>query len=102
MPALTVERYAVIAGRGSTPVISRYPERFQADTLYRLHLEVRRDAFSLYVQGKLVDYWTDPRFTYGGIGLFCLPGEHARVAWVRVSHNTDSVGRMCSLLTSMF
>jgi hypothetical protein len=102
MPALAVQRYAVIAGHGSRPVISRYPEHFQADTLYRLHLEVRGDAFALYVQGNLIDYWTDPRFKSGGIGLFCSPGEHARVAWVRVSHNTDSVGRMCSLLASMF
>lgn len=102
MPALAVERYAVIAGHQSRPAINRYPEHFQPDTLYRLHLEVRRDAFAIYVQGNLIDYWTDPRFKSGGIGLFCSPGEHARVAWVRVSHNADSVGRICSLLASMF
>jgi hypothetical protein len=101
MPSLAVERYTVIAGRVSRPVRVRYPERFQSDTLYRVHLEVRGDSFSLYVQGHLVDYWSDPRLAAGGVGLFCSKGEHARVAWIRVSHNVDSLGRMCSLLSSV-
>jgi hypothetical protein len=91
----------VISGHASRPVLTCYPQRFQSDTLYRLHLEVRGDAFSLYIQGNLVDYWSDARLPAGGVGLFCSPGEHARVAWIRVSHNTDSLGRMCSLLSSM-
>lgn len=102
MPALAVERYAVIAGRFSRPVFNRLPQRFQSDTMYRVHLEVRGEAFALYVQGNLIDYWSDPRLAKGGVGLFCSSGEHARVAWVRVSHNTDSMGRMCSLLSSLF
>ncbi len=101
MPSLGVERYAVIAGHATRPVRTPYPERFQSDTMYRVHLEVRGDAFSLYIQGNLLDYWSDARLAAGGVGLFCWPGEHARVAWVRVSHNTDSLGRMCSLLSSM-
>jgi hypothetical protein len=101
MPALVVERYSVVGGRVSRPVRVRYPSRSQGDTLYRLHLQVRGDAFSLYIQGQLVDYWSDDRLRSGGVGLFCGPGEHARVAWIRVSHNTDSLGRMCSLLASV-
>jgi hypothetical protein len=101
MPSLAVERYAIISGRASRVVCTRYPERFQSDTMYRVHLQVRSDAFSLYVQGNLMDYWSDSRLATGGVGLFCSPGEHARIAWVRVSHNTDSVGRMCSLLSSV-
>jgi hypothetical protein len=101
MPSLTVARYVMLSGQASPPVRIRYPERFQPDTLYRVHLVVRGDAFSLYIQGNLIDYWSDARLSAGGVGVFCSPGEHARVAWIRVSHNTDSVGRMCSLLSSM-
>jgi len=101
MPSLVVERYAVISGHASRPVLTRYPTPFQPDTLYRVHVEVRGDAFALYIQGSLVDYWSDHRLPAGGVGLFCSPGEHARVAWVRVSHNADSLGRMCSLLSSV-
>jgi hypothetical protein len=102
MPSLAVSRYAMIAGQPSRAVVIRYPERSPADTLYRVHLEIRDDNFSLYIQGNLVDSWTDPRLQWGGVGLFCLPGERARVAWVRTSYHTDSLGRMCSLLSSMF
>lgn len=100
-PTLAVARYAVVAGRPSRAICTRYPERFQADTLYRVHLEVRGDAFSLYIQGHLVDYWTDTELPVGGVGLFSSPGEKARVAWIRVSHNTDSVGKMCAFLSSV-
>jgi hypothetical protein len=101
MTALVVERYSVVAGQASRPVRVRYPSRFQSDTLYRVHLQVHGAEFSLYIQGQLVDYWSDDRLRAGGVGLFCGPGEHARVAWIRVSHNTDSLGRMCSLLGSV-
>jgi hypothetical protein len=101
MPSLAVQRYAVTSGHASRSVLTRYPTHFQSDTLYTVHLEVRGDTFSLYIQGNLIDSWSDPRLSSGGVGLFCSPGEHARVAWVRVSHNTDSLGRMCSWLSSM-
>src|SRR3984885_4171531 len=101
MPSLAVTRYAMIAGRPSGAVRTQYPKHFLADTLYRVHLEVRGDTFSLYIQGNLVDYWTDARLTAGGVGVFCSPGEHARVAWLRDAHNTESLGRMCSLMSSI-
>ncbi len=100
-PALVVERYEVTAGKVSRRVRTRYPSPFQAGTLYRARLQVRGDAFSLYLQEQLVDFWSDNRVHPGGVGLFCGPGEHARVAWIRVSQNTDSLGRMCSLLASV-
>jgi hypothetical protein len=101
MPSLAVQRYAVISGHASRATLTRYPEHYQSDTLYRVHLEVRGDTFALYIQGNLIDYWSDSRLSAGGMGLFCSSGEHARVAWVRVSHNTDSLGRMCSFLSSV-
>jgi hypothetical protein len=98
---LVMERYEVVAGKPSKPVRVRYPGGFQADVLYRVHLQARGDAFSLYLQGQLVDYWSDKAPRAGGVGLFCRPGEHARVAWIRVSQNTDSLGRVCSLLAKV-
>jgi len=102
MPAIALERYAVVSGLATRPVVTRFPQHFQSDTMYRLHMEVRGDAFALYIQGNLMDYWSDSRLGSGGVGLFCSPGERARVAWVRVRHNRDSIGRMCSLLSSLF
>jgi hypothetical protein len=102
MRALAVETYSVTEGTASKPKVVRYPKQFQSDTLYRVHLEVRGDSFAIYLQGELIDYWSDARLAAGGVGLFCSPGERSRVAWIRVSHNADSVGRMCAVLASMF
>jgi len=101
MRTLAVERYDVVAGQASRPIRVPFPTRFDSETLYRVQLQVRGDAFSLYIQGQLADYWTDKRLRAGGVGLFCGAGERARVAWIRVSHNTDTVGRMCSFLASV-
>jgi len=101
VPALVLERYAVLEGRAAQRVRLRYPARYLPGNLYTIHLQVRGDAFALYIQGQLVDFWSDARLKSGGVGLFCASGEHARVAWVRVSHNSDSVGRLCSLLSSV-
>jgi hypothetical protein len=100
MPVLVVEHYRSVAGQASGWVRTRSSSPFQGDTLYRVHLQVRGDAFSLYLQGQLVDFWSDCGLRAGGVGLFCGRGERARVAWIRVSDHTDSLGRMCSLLAS--
>ncbi len=102
MPPLAVERYAVINGKESAHVRVKCPGTFQKDTLYHIHLEVRGDSYTLYIEGHLIDSWTDARTRSGGVGFFCVKGERARVAWVRVSNNTDATGRLCSYLSSLF
>lgn len=102
VPGLVLEHYAVLDGKASKPVRVRYPDRYEPDMLYRLHLKVQENSFTLYLQGQLVDFWTDGRLKTGGVGLFCTSGERARVAWIRVAHNSDTVGRFCALLASVF
>lgn len=99
--SLAVQSYTVISGRATRIAVNKYPGRFASDTLFHIHLAVRGEAFSLYVQGQLVADWTDPRLASGGVGLFCAPGEQARVAWIRVTHNADSLGRVCAFLSSL-
>jgi len=101
MPPLLVERYAVIGGKESPHVRVHCPGTFQKDTLYHIHLEVRGDAFTLFIQGQLIDSWSDSRTKSGGLGFFCSKGERSRLAWVRVSHNTDAAGRLCAFVSSM-
>ncbi|HUA18161.1 MAG TPA: hypothetical protein VMB25_05405 [Bryobacteraceae bacterium] len=102
VPGLLLEHYAVLDGKASKPVRVRYPGRYQPDQLYRVSLRVEGDSFTLYLQGQLVDYWSDARLKTGGVGLFCANGELARVAWIRVAHNSDAMGRLCGTLVSLF
>jgi len=90
-----------VGGKASKRTRAPYPGRYEPGKLYQVHLQVREDSFTLYVQGQLVDYWTDPRLKFGGVGLFCGAGERARVAWIRVSHNSDTMGKLCALIASI-
>lgn len=98
MPPLMLERYSVINGTESAHVRVHCPATFQKDTMYRIHLEVQGEFFTLYIQDHLIDSWSNGRLKSGGVGFFCGPGERARVAYVRVSHNTDTAGRFCAFL----
>ena len=59
------------------------------------------DSFTLFIEGRLIDSWSDSRTKSGGVGFFCASGERARVAWVRVSHNVDATGRLCAFVSPL-
>jgi hypothetical protein len=101
MPPLVVERYAVIDGKESAHVRVHCPGTFQKDTLYHIRLQVRGDSYTLFIEGQLIDSWSDNRTKAGGVGFFCAKGDRARLAWVRVSHNTDVAGRLCAFLSGI-
>ena len=50
------------------------PIEVKADTVYQVRLDVSGDKFTTYVQGKLVDYWTDNRIKLGGDRLLYRDG----------------------------
>ena len=66
--------------------------------LYRVRLDVHGDDFSLTVQGQMVDTWSEPRLTRGGIGFLQRAGEESRLRWVQVTHQYDMLGRLCAYL----
>jgi len=102
MPPLVIDRYSEVGGKESPHIRIRCPGTFQKDTLYHIHLEVRGDRYTLFIEGQLIDSWSDARTMKGGVGFFCVNGERARVAWLHVSHNDDVPGKVCSYLASLF
>jgi hypothetical protein len=101
MSSIVVERYTVINGVESAREIVSSPTRFPQDTLYRVHLHVHGDSFTLYIQDRLIAFWSDARLLSGGVGFFCNRGERARIASVRVSHNADMLGNLCALIAPL-
>jgi hypothetical protein len=61
-------------------------------------MQVRGDSFTTSVQDRIVDFWSDDRLARGGVGFFSEKGERARLRWVEVSHQYDTLGRLCALL----
>ncbi len=98
IPSALIDRYAVINGKEDRREKRILPIQVRPDTLYRVRIDVRGSGFTLSVQGRLVDHWSDERITAGGIGFFSGKGEQARLRWVEVTHQYDFLGRLCAFL----
>jgi hypothetical protein len=98
LPEVHVVRYAVIGGKEGPRVEKPLPFVVRADMLYRIRVDVRGSDFAIRAQDQIIDFWTDDRLQHGGVGLFCARGEKARVRWLEVSHQYDTLGRLCAYL----
>lgn len=91
-------RHTVIEGKAGPRERTPLPFALGRTSMQHVRLEVRGPAFSLYVNGQLVGYWTDERLPAGGIGFFAESGERYRLRRVTVSHQDDLLGRLCAFL----
>ena len=98
VPAVVFQRYPVIDGKAGPVAERKVNQQFQRDTLYQVQVKVAGSDFSLTIQGKIVDSWSESRLPSGGVGFFTGKGEQARLRWVGVWHQYDALGRLCALL----
>jgi hypothetical protein len=99
VPSIEAVHYTVINGKETNKVVRPLNIPMRNTSLYRIRLDVHGNDFTLISQGKIVDYWSDGRYSKGGVGFFCGKGERARVRWVEVSHQYDLLGRFCAFLS---
>jgi hypothetical protein len=97
-PLLSVVRYPVLAGRKGKRVQIPLPIMMHNKTPYHVALDVKGTRFRAFVEDQEIDSWSDDRLLAGGVGFFSEPGEHARLYWVKVSKNTDWLGRLCGMI----
>lgn len=94
----SIVRYAVIDGHQRLKIQLPLPLTASSKTMLRVRQEIRDAQFTTYLDGRLVDTWSDPTLARGGIGFFADPGEAAHIRWVEVAHNDDALGRICSYM----
>lgn len=98
LPLIHMVHYAVINGKEGRHIDKPLPLTARADMLYRIQVNVQGSDFTVMAQGQIVDFWSDGRIERGGVGFFCNRGERARLRWVEVSHQYDTLGRLCAYL----
>jgi hypothetical protein len=99
LPVAAIVRYAVVDGKSMNRVQFPLPVTIQSDSLYRVETIVNGNQFTTSVNGRVVDTFSDARFSSGGVGLVAEAGEAARVKWVRVSDQEDLLGQLCAYLS---
>lgn len=96
---IALVRYPVIHGKAGKAVQTRLPMLADRDTIWKLRVDLNGPDYAVYVQGSLVDAWSEVRLESGGIGFFTGTGERARINAVSVTHQFDTLGRLCAFLT---
>jgi hypothetical protein len=96
----SIVRYAVIGGRERLRIQLPLPVTGTAKTMFRVRQEIRGTEFTTYLDGQIVDTWSDASLASGGVGFFADPGETAYVRWVDVARNDDALGRLLAYLTA--
>jgi hypothetical protein len=98
LPSADVVRYAVIDGKEVQRKSFPLPFSIRQDTLYQVEMDVRGNQFTTYLQGQIVDSFTDDRFAQGGVGFFTPKGDRSLLRWVEVTYQYDYLGRLCAML----
>lgn len=93
-----IERFVMVGGREVDRVRLPIPVSIRPDTLYRVRVRVKGDAFSTFVDGQVIDTWKDRRLRKGGIGFFAEKGELASVRWVSLSEADSFFSRLFSAM----
>ncbi len=96
LPQASLIRYTVVHGREIGRKRIPLPLSIRNDSLFRIRVDVRGENFTTSIHGQVVDFWTDRRLSWGGIGFFSGKGEQSRIRWVEVSHQYDMLGRLCA------
>lgn len=98
VPEVALVRSVVKNGHESHRKQIILPMNLRADTLYRVRVEVNGSDFTTSVLGQVVDTFTDTTHSQGGIGFYGGSGEASRIRWVELSHQYDTLGRLCAML----
>ena len=98
-PAFFIMRYAVLDGKERFKVELPLPATPSARTLLHVRQEIRGAQFTTYLDGAIIDTWSDSSLVRGGVGFFADAGESSYIRSIEVAQNDDAIGRLCSYLT---
>ena len=94
----SIVRYAMVGGHERMRIQLPLPVTTTAKSMFRIRQEIRGDQFTTYLDGRVIDTWSDAALASGGFGFFADPGETAYIRWVDVAYQDDTLGRICAYL----
>jgi hypothetical protein len=95
---LELERWTVINGRTGRVTRLPLPHGAANQSLYAIRVEVRGDSITTYLNDQVIDTYSDSRLPVGGVGLLATGDDRPRIYGIRISHQDDFLGKLCSFL----
>jgi len=98
LPSLALLRSRIVLGQ-EVP-LGQVPLRviLYNNAPFRVQMRISGSDFTTFVNNQQVDFWSDDRFPAGGVGFFCEKGGRARLYWIKITHQDDLMGKLCSYL----
>lgn len=95
---LELERWPVVNGKAGKVTRLPLPHGGNHQTLYAIRTAVSGDTITTYLGDQVIDTFADSRLAEGGIGLAGAPGDQPRIYALRLAHQNDFLGKLCSFL----
>ncbi len=95
---LELERWSVIKGRTGRVTRLPLPHGAANQSLYSIRVEARGDSITTYLNEQVIDTYSDSRLPAGGVGLVAAGEDRPRIYGLRISHQNDFLGKLCSFL----
>jgi hypothetical protein len=97
-PLVALVRYVVIDGKRESHGEMPVQVMMHNNRPYRVEVDVKGNKFLTSIEGQVVDSWSDDRLKTGGVGFFTESSEKARLYWMKITKNSDFLGKLCSIL----
>jgi hypothetical protein len=81
-PAAILERIVMQGGKILEKQDFPLPLTLQKGRPYQVTVAIRGNRFRTFLDGNIVDEWTDKRYAQGGVGFFSDDGEQSSIKWV--------------------
>lgn len=98
LPVVSLVRQVVVQAKPQQRVQIPVRVVIHDRTPVRIKFQAKGDGFTTWLNGQIVDFWRDDRFSSGAVGLFGEPEDRPQVYWIRVSHQNDFLGKLCAYL----
>jgi hypothetical protein len=72
----SIVRYAMVDGHERLRIQLPLPVTATARSMFRVRQEIRGDQFTTYLDGRVIDTWSDASLPTGGFGFFADPGRN--------------------------
>jgi hypothetical protein len=85
MAEIALARTVVEAGQQKDRAHIPLRTKFARDTVFKIRTDVQGSTFRTWIQGDLVDTWTDTRFKTGAFGLLTDAAGRAKLQMIQLS-----------------
>jgi hypothetical protein len=96
----SIHRYVVHGSEAVSRIELPLPVILQRNHPYQFTVAVKGNRFRTFIDGHVIDDWTDNRHRTGGVGFYSDPGEMAGLHWVSFRERRGLFERL--LATALF